>query len=69
VKTQHIRKEELKTYKKLFLLINAHLTRYQPGDNVNITGGKKFGDVIAPLFAKLKGRRVESALRLKSVKY
>ena len=48
---------------------NAHLTRYQPGDNINTTRGKKFREVIAPLFAKPKGRGVESPLRRKWKKY
>ena len=51
VNTQLIGKEDLKTYKNL-ILTNAHLNRYQPGDNINITRGKKFRDAIAPLFAK-----------------
>ena len=62
-------KENLKTYKKFLILNNAHSTRYQPGDNINITQGKKFRDVNVPLFAKPKGRGVESALRSKWVKY
>ena len=41
----------------------ALLSRYQPGDNINIRRGKEFRDVIAPLFVKPKGRCVESALR------
>jgi len=35
--TQLIGKEDLKTYKKILILTNVHLTRYQPGDNINIT--------------------------------
>jgi len=63
VNTQLVGKEDLKIYKKILVLPNAHLTRYQSGDNINITRGKIFGEVIAPLFAKPKGRCVESALR------
>jgi len=62
-------KEDLKTYKKILILTNAHLTRYQPGDNINITRGKKFRNVIAPLFAKPNGRGVESSLRRRWQKY
>ena len=51
------------------IITNDHVNRYQPGDNINITRGKKFPDVIAPLFAKAKGRGVESALRRKWLKY
>jgi hypothetical protein len=32
----------------------ANLNRYQPGDKINITRGKKFRNVNAPLFAKPK---------------
>jgi len=69
VNTQLIGKEDLMTYKKILILTNAHLTRYQIGDNINITRGKKFREVIAPLFAKPKGRGVESALRRKWKKH
>jgi len=55
--------------KKILIMANDHLNRYQPGDNINITRRKKFRDVIAPLFAKPKERGVESALRPKWVKY
>jgi len=55
--------------KNILILTKGHLTRYQPGDNINVTRGKKFRDVIAPHFAKPKGRVVESALRRKWVKY
>jgi len=44
-------------------MTNAHLTRYKPADNINITRGKKFRGVIAPVFAKTMGRGVESELR------
>jgi len=54
VNTQLIGKEALNT--KVLILTNAHLTRYQLGDSINITRGKKFRNVIAPLFAKPKGR-------------
>jgi len=64
VNTQLVGKEDLKTYKKL-ILTNAHLTRYQPGDNINITRGKKFHEAFAPIFVKPKGRGVESVLRRK----
>ena len=68
VNTEVVNKADLKTYKKI-LMSNAHLNRYQPGDKINITRGKKFRDVIAPLFVKPKGRGVESALRRKWLMY
>jgi len=61
VNTQLIGKEDLKTLKKI-ILTTAHLTRYQPGDKINITRGKIFRDVIELVFAKPKGRSLESTL-------
>ena len=69
VNTQAINKKELKTYKKILIMTNAHLNRYQPSDNIATTRGKKFRDVIAPLFAKPEGRCVESALSHKWIMY
>jgi len=69
VNTQLFGKEDLNTYKKYFIMTNARSNRYQPGDNFNITRRKKFRNVIALLFAKPKGRVVESALRRKLVNY
>ena len=56
-------------YKKILTVTNAHLSRYQPDGNINITRGENFHDVIAPLFAKPKGRGVEYVLRRKWTKY
>jgi len=69
VNTELITKDNLKTYKKILTMTNAHLTNYQPDGNINIKRVKKFRDIIAPLFAKPKGRGVEYALRRKWLKY
>jgi len=69
VNTEVFKKADLKTVKKILIVTNAHLNRYQPGGNINITRGKKLRHVIAPLFAKPKGRGVDSALRHKLLKY
>ena len=69
VNTEFINKDDLKTYKKILTMTNAHLTRCQPEGNINITRGEKIRDVIAPLVPKPKGRGVESALRRKWTKY
>jgi len=69
VNTEYITKDDLKSYKKILTMTNAHLTQYQPDGNINITRGKKFRDIIAPLFAKPKGRGVKCALRRKWIKY
>jgi len=50
-------------------MTNAYLTKYQPKGNMNITRGKKFRFIIVPLFAKPKGRCIESALNRKWTKY
>jgi len=63
VNTKYITKDDLKSYKKIFTMANVHLTQYQPDGNINITRGKKFRDIIGPLFAKPKERGVEYALR------
>ena len=69
VNTEFITKDDLKSYKKILTMTNAHLTKYQTDGNINITRGKKFRDIIAPLFAQPKGRGVESVLRRKWKKY
>ena len=65
VTTEVITKDDLKSYKKIQTMTNAHLIQYQPDGNINITRGKKFREIIASLFAKPKGRGVESSLRRK----
>jgi len=69
VNMEIITKDDLKSYKKILTMTNAHLTQYQPHGNINITRGKKFRDITAPLFAKPKGRGVESASRRKWTNY
>jgi len=55
--------DSLRKYKKILLLTNAHLEGYHPAGVINVGRGKKFREIIAPLFAKSKGRGVESGLR------
>jgi len=69
VNTEAVTQDDLKSYKKILSMTNAHLTRYQPDCNINITRGKKFREIIAHLFAKAKRRGVESSLRRKWTKY
>ena len=59
VNTEFISKDNVKTYKKILSIPNAHLA----------DGKNNFRDIIAPLFAIPKGRGVESALRRKWTKY
>jgi len=38
--------DNLKKYKKILILTNAHLTDYQPRSDIQITRGSKLQDVI-----------------------
>jgi len=49
VNTEIVTKDDLKTYKKILTMTNANLTQYLPDSNINITRGKIFRDIIAPL--------------------
>jgi len=69
VNTEFITKDDLKSYKKILTMTNAHLTKYQPDGIINITRGKKFRDIIAPPFVKPKRRWVESVVHRKWTKY
>ena len=57
VNTAAIIKDDIKSYKKILTMTNAHLTQYQPDGNINITRGRKFWEFIATLFTnpKLRG--------------
>jgi len=54
VNTDFIPKNDLKTYKKILTMTNAHLTKYQPDSNINITRGGTFGILLRP---SLRNRR------------
>ena len=43
-------------------MTKTHLEGYEPGGFINVTGGNIFREIIAPLYAKFKGRGVESVL-------
>ena len=40
VNTEFITKDDLKAYKKILTMTNAHSNKYQPDGNINITRGK-----------------------------
>ena len=69
VNKEHVTSDDLRTYTKLLLLTNAHLEGYQPGGLINFSPGKKFREIIAPLFAGPKDRGVEWGLRRAWKKY
>ena len=60
--------DDLKKYKKLLVLTNAHLTDYQPGGDIHVTQGPKYHNVISHLFPQTRRRDIESALRRRWVK-
>ena len=62
VDPRKITTDDLKKYKKILDLINAHLTHYRSGADIQITRGSKYCDVIAPLFTRIRRRGIETAL-------
>jgi len=60
---------DLKKYKKILELTNAHLIDYRPGADIQITRGTKYRDVIPPLFSHIRRRGIETALRRRWAKY
>ena len=69
VKHEKITADELKSYKKILKMTNAHLTGYERSVNIHITRGVKFREGIAPLFPLTRRRVIESELRRKWVTY
>jgi len=63
VNKEHVTSDDLRKYKKILLLTNAHLEVYQPRGVMNIGRGKKFREIKALHFVKHIGRGVESGLR------
>ena len=61
VNKDHVTSDDLRTYRKILLMTNAHLERYQPGGVIHVSRGKKF--------RKIKGTDVESGLRRAWKKY
>ena len=47
-RSKKITTDDLKKYKKILQLTNAHLTSYQPGGDIQITRGAKYREIIAP---------------------
>ena len=66
---KHITTDDLKKYKKILVLTNAHLTDYQPGGDIQVTQGPKFNDVISHLFSHTRWRNFEPALRRMCLKW
>jgi len=49
--------DDLKRYKTILQLTNAHLQRYKPGGNVQTSRGPKFREVISKLFPQTRRPR------------
>ena len=60
---------DLKRYKHIVELTNAHLVGYEPGSDIQISRGSKFTKVISKLFPQSKRRGTGTALRQRWVTY
>jgi hypothetical protein len=47
VNKEHVTSDDLRKYKKILLLTNAHLEGYDPAGAINDGRGKKFGEIFA----------------------
>ena len=61
-----ITNNDLKRYKNILEMINAHLVRYEPGGDIQISRGSKSTKVICKLFPQSRRR---AALRQRWVPY
>ena len=61
--------DDLKEYKKILELTNAHFTVYQTGAEIQITRRSKYHDVIAHFFPHNRRRGIETALRRRWAQY
>ena len=69
VNRQRVTSDNLRTNKKILLMTNAHFDGHQPKGAINVTEGKMLCEFFATIFARLKSRGVESALRRAWKKY
>jgi len=53
---EFITKDDLKSYKQILTMTNAHLTKYQPDGNINITRGKKISGYHCATLCETEGR-------------
>jgi hypothetical protein len=60
---------DLKQYKTIFEMANAHLEGYDPEANIRISRGNKFRDVISRLFPGTRQSGVGAALRRECLTY
>ena len=55
VNKEHVTSDDLRKYKKILLLTNAHLEGYDTAGAINVGRGKMFREIIAP-FERPKSR-------------
>jgi hypothetical protein len=53
---------DMKTYKSILQMTNAHLEGFKPSGNIQISKGNKFKDVISKLFPQSRQRGIEQKL-------
>jgi hypothetical protein len=54
---------DLKRYKNILEMTNAHLEGYEPGGDIQISRGQKFVNVISKLFPQTRRRAIDAQLR------
>ena len=69
VDTNSVTRDDLKQYKTILEMTNAHLEGYNPNVNIHNSKGNKFRDVISKLFSTTRHSSTDAALRRKWVKY
>jgi hypothetical protein len=62
-------KDELQQYKRILELTIPHLEGYDRNDNINVTTGVKFKEVISKLFPAARQSGAELALRQSWLRY
>jgi hypothetical protein len=64
-----VSKTDLTRYKNILEMTNAHLEGYEPGGDIRISRGQKFGIVISKLLPQTRRRGVETQFRRRWVTY
>jgi hypothetical protein len=62
-------KTDLRRYKNILEMTNAHLEGYEPGGDIRISRRQKFANVISKLFPQTRRRGVEAQLRRRWLTY
>jgi hypothetical protein len=67
--TDLITTSDLKRYKNILEMTNAHLVAYETDRDIKISCGQKFVKIISKILPQNKQRSIELALRQRWVKY